>query len=127
MAPSVAFDSEGAAVTVFSFSKNANGLYVATAMSLLVAFLIVSHKSLSILDKGVSKKAFHDAIQSLNKELLIMGLASFILTLLSSGGLKFENVRIYLVRKRQQYHYLFSRIYLTVTFFYSKSPMCLCS
>jgi uncharacterized membrane protein len=85
-------------VPVFGFSRNANGFAVAIAMSLLVVFVITAHHFLSVLDKAVNKTAFREAIQSLYKDLVIMGITSFILTLFDSAGLSLGEALVYLVR-----------------------------
>lgn len=83
-------------VTVFGFSRNANGISVAISMSLILIFVVSSHYTLSRLDKAVNKTAFRGAIQSLYQELVIMGVTSLILTLLTSTGFHFNTWLVYL-------------------------------
>jgi hypothetical protein len=84
-------------VEPFLFSMTAQGDKLVMSMTLLVIFIVGSHLSLSSLDKAVNNSAFREAVQSLYKELVIMGISSFILTLMSSGGLSLGSWLVYLV------------------------------
>lgn len=83
-------------MAVFGFSRSADGFALAISMSLIVFVVTCAHFFLSRLDKAASKTAFNGAIQFLYKELVIMGVNSFILTLLSSAGLSLGTWLIYL-------------------------------
>ena len=86
-------------VEVFGFSTTADGTKVAISTAVLVLFLVVAHYSLSSLDKVVSATAFRGAVQSLYKDLVVMGISSFILTMFSSGGLNLDSWLVYLVSR----------------------------
>lgn len=76
-------------LSVFGFSGSVDGYPFAVCMSIILTFVVSAQAALSYLDKAVAKTAFRGAVQSLYKDLVIMGLVSFILTLLSSGGIQF--------------------------------------
>ena len=86
-----------AQVTVFGFTRNANGYTLAVSMALILFFLTFANYTLTNLDKAASKTAFRGAIQSLYKELVVMGITSFILTLLTSAGFELDSWLVYLV------------------------------
>lgn len=86
-------------VTPFGFSMTAEGDMLIISMYLLVALVVGGHFTLSALDDAVNKSAFRRAIQSLYKDLVIMGITSFSLTISTSAGLSFGSWLVYLVSK----------------------------
>ena len=84
-------------VDLFGFSLECDSLKVLIAFSALTIVIASSNNLLTTIDDIASCTSFHHTIQSLYKELVIMGLSSFILTIFSSAGFEFLSWVIYLV------------------------------
>lgn len=68
-------------ISVFGFTLHSNLGSTTTAFAFIVLYIILAERSLDALDQKFEGSYFREMIQCLYKELVIMGMSSFIITM----------------------------------------------
>ena len=82
---------------LFNFSAHLNFETTSYSFIIIVAYLIFAEHVLSALDESFQSSAYHDMIKCLYKELVTMGVSSFILSMFLFSGLGTSDWIIHLV------------------------------
>ena len=80
---------------LIGFSEDSDVLLLSVGFATIVGYLILAEHSLSALDDAVRSTAYAQAVQSLYKELVIMGISGFVLTLLLGTSIVDSSAFIY--------------------------------
>ena len=81
--------------SIIGFSEDSDVRLLSTGFVLIIGYLVVAEYSLSALDTAVRSTAYAQAVQSLYKELVIMGISGFVLTLLLGTSIVDSSAFIY--------------------------------
>ena len=73
-------------IDIFGFTSHAKIMKATFGFLIIVVFIVGLEHMLKIVDEKVEKTAWKQTIESLYKELVIMGLSSFMLTLLVASN-----------------------------------------
>jgi hypothetical protein len=67
---------------LIGFSEDSDVTLLSVGFIIIIGYLVIAEKSLSVLDEACRATAYAQAVQSLYKELVIMGISGFVLTVL---------------------------------------------
>ena len=67
---------------MIGFSEDSDVTLLSFGFIIIICYLVVAEQSLSWVDEACRSTAYAQAVQSLYKELVIMGISGFILTVL---------------------------------------------
>ena len=80
---------------LFGFSDDSEITPLSVGFIVIVGYLVLAEYSLSWLDEACRSTAYAQAVQSLYKELVIMGMSGFILTILLGTNMVDNNAWVY--------------------------------
>ena len=80
---------------IFGFSDDSDVTPLSVGFVVIVCYLILAEYGLSWLDDACRSTAYAQAVQSLYKELVIMGMSGFILTILLGTSIVENNAWVY--------------------------------
>ncbi len=83
---------------LFNFSAYLEFETISYSFIIIVAYLIIAEHVLSALDESFESSAYHDMMKCLYKELVTMGISSFILSMFLFSGHGSSDWIIHLVR-----------------------------
>ena len=80
---------------MIGFSEDSDVTLLSFGFIIIICYLVVAEQSLSWVDEACRSTAYAQAVQSLYKELVIMGMSGFILTILLGTSIVENNAWVY--------------------------------